>query len=623
MNEKNNREKNNREKNNRKKDNQVGGQNNRMNANNNKAKNKGVIKRLWKYASKFRAAFVVSLVASAVYVAFSLILPIIFGKATDLIVGEGNVSFSELITLLIYALCAAAGAGISQWITEILCNKISNGITAKIRDDTFGKLQKVPLKYLDGRSTGDVLSVEIGDADKLSDGLLLGFSRFFTGIITIIGTLAFMFAINPVIALVVAGLTPISLLTAKFITGRTYGLFKAQSRLTGEQTALVEETLSNLPTVKAYATEEVNGKKFDDINEELKTTSFKALFFSSLTNPSTRLINAVVYAAVALTGALLAVNVPQGAFLAVTAGEILSLLSYANRYTKPFNEITSVMTELTGAKACAARLFEILDEAEEVRSPLEKPVSGLSGNVDIDDVNFSYVPDKKLIENFNLSVKSGTKVAIVGPTGCGKTTLINLLMRFYDVNSGEIRYDDTPITEIERRSLRLNIGMVLQETWIRKASVYDNVRIGRKDATREEVIDACKLANAHGFITRLDGGYDAIIGEDGLSAGQKQLLCIARVMLCLPPMLILDEATSSIDTRTEMKIQRAFDTLTAGKTSFIVAHRLSTIKSADAILVMKDGNVIEQGTHAELLEKHGFYYDLYNSQYAAVSAREA
>lgn len=578
-------------------------------------KKKSVIKRLWKYASKFRAAFIVSLIASAVYVAFSLVLPVFFGKATDLIVGEGEVSFGELYKLFIYAACAAVGAGVSQWICEALCNKISNGITAKIRDDVFNKLQRVPLKYLDCRSTGDLLSVEIGDADKLSDGLLLGFSRFFTGIITILGTLAFMFAINPIIAAVVMLLTPISLLTAKFITGRTYGLFKTQSRLTGEQTALVEETLSNLPTVKAYETEEVNGKKFDEINDELKKTSFKAVFFSSLTNPSTRLINAVVYAAVALTGALLAINVTSGV-LAVTAGGILSLLSYANRYTKPFNEITSVLTELTGAKACAARLFEILDEPEEVRFANEKPAGALKGDVDIDDVSFSYVPDKKLIEHFNLSVKTGTKVAIVGPTGCGKTTLINLLMRFYDVNSGEIRYDEMPVTELERRSLRLNIGMVLQETWIRKASVFDNVRIGRKNATREEVEEACKLAHAHGFITRLDGGYDAIIGEDGLSVGQKQLLCIARVMLCLPPVLILDEATSSIDTRTEMKIQQAFDTLTRGKTSFIVAHRLSTIKSADVILVMKNGNVIEQGNHKELLDKRGFYYEMYNSQYA-------
>lgn len=576
----------------------------------------GVIKRLWKYASKYRVAFLISLVASAVYVAFSLVLPIIFGKAADLIVGEGNVGFGDLYKLFVYAACAAVGAGLSQYVTEVICNKISNGITAKIRDDVFKKLQNVPLKYLDGRSTGDILSVEIGDADKLADGLLLGFSRFFTGIITIIGTLVFMFVINPLIAAVVAVLTPLSLLTAKFITGRTYGLFKAQSKLIGEQSSLVEETLSNLPVVKAYMTEDVNGKKFDEINEELKKTSFKAVFYSSLTNPSTRIINAIVYAAVALTGALLAVKAPAGTIFAVTAGEILSLLSYANRYTKPFNEITSVLTELTSAKASAARLFEILDEEDEIHFPNERKAENLDGNVDIDDVSFSYVPDKKLIEHFNLSVKKGTRVAIVGPTGCGKTTLINLIMRFYDVNSGEIRFDGVPVTEYERRSLRANIGMVLQETWIRKASVYDNVKIGKKDATREEVEQACKLARAHGFITRLDGGYDAIIGEDGLSAGQKQLICIARVMLVLPPVLILDEATSSIDTRTEMKISEAFEILMSGKTSFIVAHRLSTIKSADVILVMKNGNVIEQGSHKELIEKHGFYYELYNSQYA-------
>lgn len=581
----------------------------------NAEKNKGVIKRLWKYASKYRAAFIISLIASAVYVAFSLILPILFGKATDLIVGKNEVGFDGLYKLFVYAAAAAVGAGMSQWITEVLCNKISNGMTARIRNDVFEKLQRVPLKYLDGRSTGDLLSVEIGDADKLSDGLLLGFSRFFTGIITIIGTLGFMIYINPLIAAVVFLLTPLSLLTAKFITGRTYGLFKAQSKLTGEQTALVEETLSNLPTVKAYSAEETFGEKFDKINAELKKTSFRAVFFSSLTNPSTRVINSIVYAAVALTGALLAIY-PVGGLPVVTAGGILSLLSYANRYTKPFNEITSVLTELTSAKASAARLFEILDEPEEKIFADEKKIGTINGDVDIKDVCFSYVADKKLIEHFNLSVKKGTKVAIVGPTGCGKTTLINLLMRFYDVNSGEIRYDDMPITEIERRSLRLNIGMVLQETWIRKASVLDNVRIGRKDATREEVEKACRMAHAHGFITRLEGGYDAIIGEDGLSVGQKQLICIARVMLCLPPVLILDEATSSIDTRTEMKIQQAFDTLTSGKTGFIVAHRLSTIKSADVILVMKDGNVIEQGNHKELLEKHGFYYELYNSQYA-------
>ena len=574
----------------------------------------GVIKRLWKYASKYRAAFLISLVASAVYVAFSLVLPIIFGKATDLIVGKDNVGFNDLYKLFIYAACAAVGAGLSQYVTEVICNKISNGITAKIRDDVFKKLQNVPLKYLDGRSTGDLLSVEIGDADKLADGLLLGFSRFFTGIITIIGTLVFMFVINPLIAAVVAVLTPLSLLTAKFITGRTYGLFKAQSKLIGEQSSLVEETLSNLPTVKAYMTEEVNGKKFDELNDELKKTSFKAVFYSSLTNPSTRIINAIVYAAVALTGALLAVKAPPGTIFAVTAGEILSLLSYANRYTKPFNEITSVLTELTSAKASAARLFEILDEDDEVVYANERKAEKLEGNVDIDDVSFSYVPDKKLIEHFNLSVKKGTRVAIVGPTGCGKTTLINLIMRFYDVNSGEIRFDGVPVTEYERRSLRANIGMVLQETWIRKASVYDNVKIGKKDATKEEVERACKLARAHGFITRLDGGYDAIIGEDGLSAGQKQLICIARVMLVLPPVLILDEATSSIDTRTEMKISEAFEILMNGKTSFIVAHRLSTIKSADVILVMKNGNVIEQGSHEELIEKHGFYYELYNAR---------
>lgn len=578
-------------------------------------KSVGVMKRLWKYAKKYRLAFVISLIAATLYVGFSLILPILFGKATDLIIGKDNVDVSGLMKIFAVAAVAAILAGVSQWVTETLCNRISNGITARIRRDVFVKLENLPLKYLDGRSSGDLMSVEIGDADKLSDGLLLGFSRFFTGIITIIGTLAFMFAVNPIIALVVAVLTPVSLLTAKFITGRTYGLFKEQSKLTGRQSALVEETLSNLPTVKAYVTEGAFSERFDEINDELKERSFKAVFFSSLTNPTTRCINALVYAAVALTGALLKVNGATGA-LAITVGGILSLLSYANRYTKPFNEITAVITELTGAKACAARLFEILDEKEEVKAENEKKIGRLKGDVDIDDVSFSYVPERKLIEHFNLSVRSGLKIAIVGPTGCGKTTLINLLMRFYDVTGGEIRYDGEGIKGLERKSLRANIGMVLQDTWIRKASVYDNVRIGRKSASDEEVINACKLASADGFIKRLDKGYDSVISEDGLSAGQKQLISIARVMLCLPPMLILDEATSSIDTRTEMKIQQAFDTLTKGKTSFIVAHRLSTIKSADVILVMKEGNVIEQGNHEYLMGKRGFYYDLYNSQYA-------
>lgn len=580
-----------------------------------KKANSGVIKKLWKYAYKYRFAFVLSLITAALYVAGSLYLPKLYGEMTNLIVGKNDVDLDGILSLGIRAAAIIAAAALMQWITEAVCVKISDGVARSVRRDLFGKIQKLPLKYIDGRPTGDVLSVEIGDVDRLADGMLLGFSRFFTGILTIIGTLAFMVSINPIIAVCVALITPLSLFTAKFITGRTYNRFKAQAEITGRQTSLVEETLSAIPTVKANLAENKFGNDFDKVNDELKDCSFKAVFYSSLTNPTTRFINAVVYAVVACVGALIAVKgSPTGAF-AVTAGSLVSLLSYANRYTKPFNEITSVLTEITGAKACADRIFKVLDEDEEIIYDGEKQAETLQGKVDFKDVYFSYDPSFRLIQDFNLSVNPGEKVAIVGPTGCGKTTLINLIMRFYDVTSGEIDMDGIPSKQIERKSLRRNIGMVLQDTWIRKASVKDNVAIGNPNATQEEIEEACKRAHCHGFISRLPDGYDTIIGEEGLSQGQKQLISIARVMLCLPPVLILDEATSNIDTRTEMKIQKAFYELTAGKTSFMVAHRLSTIRSADLILVMKDGNVIEQGKHAELLEKKGFYYQLYNSQF--------
>lgn len=580
-----------------------------------KKANSGVIKKLWKYAYKYRFAFVLSLITAALYVAGSLYLPKLYGEMTNLIVGKNDVDLDGILSLGIRAAAIIAAAALMQWITEAVCVKISDGVARSVRRDLFGKIQKLPLKYIDGRPTGDVLSVEIGDVDRLADGMLLGFSRFFTGILTIIGTLAFMVSINPIIAVCVALITPLSLFTAKFITGRTYSRFKAQAEITGRQTSLVEETLSAIPTVKANLAENKFGADFDKVNDELKDCSFKAVFYSSLTNPTTRFINAVVYAVVACVGALIAVKgSPTGAF-AVTAGSLVSLLSYANRYTKPFNEITSVLTEITGAKACADRIFKVLDEDEEIIYDGEKQAETLQGKVDFKDVYFSYDPSFRLIQDFNLSVNPGEKVAIVGPTGCGKTTLINLIMRFYDVTSGEIDMDGIPSKQIERKSLRRNIGMVLQDTWIRKASVKDNVAIGNPNATQEEIEEACKRAHCHGFISRLPDGYDTIIGEEGLSQGQKQLISIARVMLCLPPVLILDEATSNIDTRTEMKIQKAFYELTAGKTSFMVAHRLSTIRSADLILVMKDGNVIEQGKHAELLEKKGFYYQLYNSQF--------
>lgn len=580
-----------------------------------KKTNKGVIKKLWKYAYKYRFAFVLSLITAALYVAGSLYLPKLYGEMTNLIVGKNDVDLGGILDSGVRAAAIIAAAALMQWITEAVCVKISDGVARSVRKDLFEKIQKLPLKYIDGRPTGDILSVEIGDVDRLADGMLLGFSRFFTGILTIIGTLAFMVSINPIIAVCVALITPLSLFTAKFITGRTYNRFKAQAEITGRQTSLVEETLSAIPTVKANLAENKFGNDFDKVNDELKDCSFKAVFYSSLTNPTTRFINAVVYAVVACVGALIAVKgSPTGAF-AVTAGSLVSLLSYANRYTKPFNEITSVLTEITGAKACADRIFKVLDEDEEIIYDGEKQAETLQGKVDFKDVYFSYDPSFRLIQDFNLSVNPGEKVAIVGPTGCGKTTLINLIMRFYDVTSGEIDMDGIPSKQIERKSLRRNIGMVLQDTWIRKASVKDNVAIGNPNATQEEIEEACKRAHCHGFISRLPDGYDTIIGEEGLSQGQKQLISIARVMLCLPPVLILDEATSNIDTRTEMKIQKAFYELTAGKTSFMVAHRLSTIRSADLILVMKDGNVIEQGKHAELLEKKGFYYQLYNSQF--------
>lgn len=580
-----------------------------------KKANSGVIKKLWKYAYKYRFAFVLSLITAALYVAGSLYLPKLYGEMTNLIVGKNDVDLGGILDSGVRAAAIIAAAALMQWITEAVCVKISDGVARSVRRDLFGKIQKLPLKYIDGRPTGDVLSVEIGDVDRLADGMLLGFSRFFTGILTIIGTLAFMVSINPIIAVCVALITPLSLFTAKFITGRTYNRFKAQAEITGRQTSLVEETLSAIPTVKANLAENKFGNDFDKVNDELKDCSFKAVFYSSLTNPTTRFINAVVYAVVACVGALIAVKgSPTGAF-AVTAGSLVSLLSYANRYTKPFNEITSVLTEITGAKACADRIFKVLDEDEEIIYDGEKQAETLQGKVDFKDVYFSYDPSFRLIQDFNLSVNPGEKVAIVGPTGCGKTTLINLIMRFYDVTSGEIDMDGIPSKQIERKSLRRNIGMVLQDTWIRKASVKDNVAIGKPDATQAEIEEACRRAHCHGFISRLPKGYDTIIGEEGLSQGQKQLISIARVMLCLPPVLILDEATSNIDTRTEMKIQKAFYELTAGKTSFMVAHRLSTIRSADLILVMKDGNVIEQGKHAELLEKKGFYYQLYNSQF--------
>ena len=575
---------------------------------------KGVLKRLWSYVGKYRFAFILSIITAGVYVIFQLYLPILFGKATDLIIGKGKVDLDGVLKIGITASICALIAGLMQWFTEILSTIISNGVVKRLRKDTFKKLQRVPLSYIDKRPVGDILSVEIGDADKIAEGLLLGFSKLFTGLLTIVGTLVFMVMLNPLIAGVVVVITPVSLFVAKFITGKTYKFFKGQSEISGRQTAMIEETLGNLSTVKAYAQEDEFVKDFDKVNDEYKKTSFKAVFFSSLTNPVTRFVNSLVYSSVALTGALLALRGGSGAFV-VTAGSILALLSYANRYTKPFNEISSVMTELSGATACAQRMFDILDVQEEIDLEDCHFNSPVNGDVEVKGVDFAYSKDKPLISSFNLDVSAGQKIAIVGPTGCGKTTLINLLMRFYEVDRGKICVDGQDIQSISRRDLRSAYGMVLQDTWIRKATVKANICIGKQDATIEEIVTAAKRSHAHGFIKRLPQGYDTVIDDNCLSQGQKQFLCIARVMLCLPPMLILDEATSSIDTRTEMKIQSAFNELTLGKTSFIVAHRLSTIKNADKILVMKDGNVIEQGSHSELSEKKGFYYTLYNSQF--------
>ncbi len=576
---------------------------------------KGVIKRLWAYVGKYRFAFIISLFTSLICVAGQLYLPILFGKATDLIVGKGQVDLAGIVKIGITGAISALIAGFAQWITDAICTVIANGVVKNLRKDAFEKLQKVKLSYLDKRAVGDVLSVEISDTEKISEGLLLGFSKLFTGVMTIVGTLIFMITINPIIALVVVVLTPVSLFVAKFITGKTYKFFKRQSEISGSQTGLIEESISNLQTVKAYSMEEEFTKKFSEINDDLKKTSFKAVFFSSLTNPCTRFVNSLVYSAVAFSGAMLALYFGQGLF-AVTAGSILALLSYANRYTKPFNEISSVMTELSGATACAQRAFELMDAESEVDDG-KIELKSACGNVKIKDVSFSYSPDKRLIDGFNLNVSKGQKVAIVGPTGCGKTTLINLLMRFYEIDDGLISVDGIDVKDISKSSLRTSYGMVLQDTWIRNATVKDNIKIGNPSATDEDIITASKKARAHGFIKRLEKGYDTKISENSLSQGQKQLLCIARVMLSLPEMLILDEATSSIDTRTEMKIQSAFDELTKDKTSFIVAHRLSTIKKADVILVMKDGNVIEQGSHEQLLKKKGFYYQLYHSQFAS------
>ncbi len=555
----------------------------------------------------------VSLVLAALTVVLTLYVPILTGDAVDLLIGKGEVDFPGVFSIMKKIGIAMAVTALAQWLMNTCNNHITYHVVKDIREDAFHRLGQLPLKYLDAQAYGDIVSRVVADVDTFADGLLMGFTQLFTGVLTIGGTLIFMMATNVPIALVVVCITPVSFLVARFIATRTFSMFKLQSETRGEQTSLIEEMVGSQKIVKTFSREKAVREQFAEINGRLEKCSLKAIFFSSITNPATRFVNSLVYAGVGIFGAFVAIG--RG----ISVGRLSCFLSYANQYTKPFNEISGVVTELQNALACAGRIFALIDEEPQVPDKEgARVLTDAQGNVALEGVHFSYVPDRKLIENFNLEVRPGQRVAIVGPTGCGKTTVINLLMRFYDVDSGAIKVDGTDIRNITRGSLRTSYGMVLQETWLRAGTIRDNIRMGKPEASEEEVIQAAKEAHAHSFIKRLPNGYDTVITEDGgsLSQGQKQLLCIARVMLCLPPMLILDEATSSIDTRTEIKIQNAFARMMEGRTSFIVAHRLSTIREADIILVMKDGNIIEQGNHETLLAQKGFYATLYNSQFA-------
>jgi len=578
-----------------------------------KKNNKETMKRVLKYIRKYTPALVLSLLLAGLTVLLTLYIPILTGNAVDLIIGEGQVDMPDIFAIMKKIAIVMIITAVGQWVMNTCNNYITYHVIRDIRTDAFAKLEILPLKYLDAHAYGDIVSRVIADVDTFADGLLMGFTQLFTGVLTILCTLGFMLVTNVPITLVVVCITPVSFLVAKFIATKTYSMFKEQSETRGEQTSLIEEMIDNQKIVNTFSRGEAVKSKFGEINGRLQKCSLKAIFFSSITNPATRFVNSLVYAGVGVFGALVAI---KGG---ISVGRLSCFLSYANQYTKPFNEISGVVTELQNAFVCAGRIFELIDEEPQVPDAEEARVlEDAQGNVDLKNVYFQYVPEKKLIQNFNLKVTPGQRVAIVGPTGCGKTTVINLLMRFYDVNSGSIKVDGTDIRDITRGSLRTNYGMVLQETWLRSGTIRDNICMGKPDATEEEIIAAAKASHAHSFIKRLPQGYDTVITEDGgsLSQGQKQLLCITRVMLCLPPMLILDEATSSIDTRTEIKIQNAFATMMEGRTSFIVAHRLSTIQSADVILVMKDGNIIEQGNHETLLAKGGFYANLYNSQFA-------
>ena len=578
-----------------------------------KKKNKGTLKKVFSYIGKYKYFLILSMFFAAVTVGLTLYAPILVGKAIDCIIGKGNVDFVNMKSILIKVAVIVVSTALIQWLMNVCNNKITYNVSRDLRKKAFEKIEILPFSYIDTHSKGDIVSRVITDVDQLSDGLLMGFTQFFTGVITIIGTLAFMLSVNVFITIVVVVVTPLSFFIARFIAKKTFNMFPLQSKTRGEQTSFIDEMISNQKVAEAYSMNEENKARFDKINDDLAKYSLKATFFSSITNPATRFVNSIVYAAVALFGAIMAVKGN------ITVGILSCFLSYANQYTKPFNEISSVVTELQNAIACAARVFELIEEAPELPDKADATeLENVKGSVEINNLYFSYNPDRELLKNVNINVEPGKTVAIVGPTGCGKTTLINLLMRFYDPNNGAILVDEVNTQDVTRQSLRQNFGMVLQDTWLKSGTIADNIRLGKTDATDDEIIEAAKKAHAHSFIKRLPNGYKTKIGEDGgsLSQGQKQLLCITRLMLCPPPMLILDEATSSIDTRTEIKIQKAFNTLMKNRTTFIVAHRLSTIQNADLILVMNDGNIIEQGTHASLYAQKGFYYNLYNSQFS-------
>ncbi len=579
---------------------------------------KSVLKRVFKQLKKYKLFIAATVLFALVSVAGNLLAPIFVGQIIDLLILGEQVQLAKVFEKVVAIGVTVGITCLAQWLTSVINNHITFNVVKDIRENAFTHLQKLPLKFIDAHSYGDIVGRAIADVDTFADGLLMGFTQLFTGVLTIIGVLIIMFAMNWIIALIVFILTPLSLFVAKFIASRTYSLFKKTSQIRGEQTAFIDEMIGNLKVVQAFGHEDENLKKFDEINDRLTTASLKSIFYSSLTNPTTRFVNALVYAAVALAGALMlifAVPLP----IIFTVGKLSNLLSYANQYTKPFNEISGVVTELQNAIACAGRIYEIIDEEPQTPDKAGATVlENVEGAVEFKHVSFSYEKNKKLIEDLNVSASAGQRIAIVGPTGCGKTTLINLLMRFYDPDGGKISVDGNDILEVTRKSLRKNYGMVLQDTWLKSGTVLENIAMGNLQATREEIENAAKAAHAHNFIMQMPDGYDTVISEDGgnLSQGQKQLLCISRIMLCLPPMLILDEATSSIDTRTEQKIQQAFASLMNGRTSFIVAHRLSTIREADLILVMNEGNIVEQGTHEQLLAKNGFYAKLYNSQFA-------